>query len=79
MSKAVLVADAHDAVKKAVANCNDKAKALLGEVSAYTSKSAEKILGAEPHRMTKLAIELMQSHSDLQDATHELDALRRQG
>lgn len=79
MSKAVLVADAHDKVKRAAKACNDKAKSLMGELSAYAARTPEKILAAEPHRMTRQSIELMQLHSELQEAVNELDALRRQG
>ena len=72
-----MIADAHDAVKMWVAECNDKAKALMAATTAFAQKNAERILGADDSRVMALAMDLVDARSRLNEAWNKLDELRR--
>lgn len=77
MSKAVLIADAHDAVGNATKVCHEAASRLLAEVAAYRQGEAEWILAADIDRVMELTMDLMDARAKLAKAKVELDALRR--
>lgn len=77
MADKMLMAEAHDAVKKAVAALNEKARSLLAEVAAFKDKSDEKLLAADSDRVISLAMDLVDFRSQLAEAVKTRDALRR--
>ncbi len=77
MSKAMILADAHDAVGRATIECNAAAGRLLAEVAAYRQNDAEWILAADIDRVMELTMDLTDARAKLAKAKVELDALRR--
>ena len=76
-SKAILIADATDAVSKLVTECNAVAGKLLVETVPFKERNVENMLAADSDRVMSLAMDLVDCRTRLAEAKAELDALKR--